>query len=379
MDADEFRLQRPRADRLDRRLRRGRRALPGRRRRRTRRRAGPAARRTRRPRRSRGTPCSPTSTQIIVPGIVALAAPELLRLLPVEHVVPVDPRRAAGGRARRAGHELGDVAGVHRARDADARLDGRAARPARPLPHRRAPTGGGVIQGSASEATLRGHPGGALAGHRRGGQRTTATRRASSPTPRRRPTRSIEKGLRIAGIGTDRLRIVPHDDAASRCGPTTLAALVAADVAAGLVPFFVCAAARHDVVDGVRPDRRDRRRSASEHGIWLHVDAAMSGIAALAPELRWVNDGLERRRQLLHEPAQVDGRQLRLRPVLDRRPRRAARGAVASCPSTCARRPPRRGAAIDYRDWQIPLGRRFRALKLWLTLRLDGVGVDPGR
>ena len=131
---------------------------------------------------------------------------------------------------------------------------------------------------------------------------------------------SVEKGLRIAGIGTDRLRTVPHDDAFAM-RPDALAELVAADRAAGLVPFFVCST--HGTTSSMAFDPTPAIGAvAADAGLWLHVDAAMCGIAALAPEHRWVNDGLERRRQLLHQPAQVDGRQLRLRPVLDGRPRR---------------------------------------------------------
>ena len=66
----------------------------------------------------------------------ALAAPRLLRLLPLQHHVPVDPRRAAVGWARRAGDELGHVAGMHRAGDAGDGLDAGVARPARPVPLR---------------------------------------------------------------------------------------------------------------------------------------------------------------------------------------------------------------------------------------------------
>ena len=68
----------------------------------------------------------------------------------------------------------------------------------------------------------------------------------------------------------------------------------------------------------------------------------------------------------------MDGRQLRLRPVLDRRPG-SLLGALSILPEYLRSAAAEAGAAIDYRDWQIPLGRRFRALKLWMTLRLDGV------
>ena len=70
----------------------------------------------------------------------------------------------------------------------------------------------------------------------------------------------------------------------------------------------------------------------------------------------------------------MDGRQLRLRPVLDGRSG-ALLGALSILPEYLRSAAAESGAAIDYRDWQVPLGRRFRSLKLWLTLRLDGVAA----
>ena len=102
---------------------------------------------------------------------------------------------------------------------------------------------------------------------------------------------SVEKGLRIAGIGLDRLRTVPHDeDFAMRAD--ALADMVAADRAAGLVPFFVCSS--HGTTSSMAFDPTPELAPiCAEAGAWLHVDAAMSGIAALVPEHRWVNAGLE--------------------------------------------------------------------------------------
>ena len=113
-----------------------------------------------------------------------------------------------------------------------------------------------MIQGSASEATLvailsaRWRATGGAVNH--DGDTTRLVAYATSQAHS-----SIEKGLRIAGIGTDRVRIVAHDEHFAM-RPDALAAMIAADRAAGLVPFFVCVDPRHDVVDGVRPDRRDR-------------------------------------------------------------------------------------------------------------------------
>ena len=107
----------------------------------------------------------------------------------------------------------------------------------------------------------------------------------------------------------------------------------------GLVPFFVCASRGTTSSLAFDPTpaiadvcARARHVAARRRGDERHRRArARAALGQRRPRAR---------RQLLHQPAQVDGRQLRLRPVLDRRPRGPARRAVASCPSTCARRPP---------------------------------------
>ena len=231
------------------------------------------------------------------------------------------------------------------------------------------PRGGGVIQGSASEATLvailaarsRATQGAVNAG----GDTTELTAYTTSQAHS-----SIEKGLRIAGIGTDRTRIVPHD---SRFGmrPDALAAMVEADRSAGLTPCIVCAT-RGTTSSLAFDPVPEIAAVTAQHGIWLHVDAAMSGIAALAPEHRWVNDGLERADSYCTNPHKWMGVNFDC-DLFWTADRAAVLQALSILPEYLRSSAAESGAAIDYRDWQIPLGRRFRALKLWLTLRLDGV------
>ena len=150
--------------------------------------------------------------------------------------------------------------------------------------------GGGVIQGSASEATLTS----ILAARWRA---TEGAVNADSDTTRlvayatSQAHSSVEKGLRIAGIGTDHLRVVPHDENFAM-RPDALADLIAADRAAGLVPFWVCATVGTTNSLAIDPVRAVAEVARAE-GVWLHVDAAMAGIATLCPELRWLNDGVE--------------------------------------------------------------------------------------
>lgn len=228
--------------------------------------------------------------------------------------------------------------------------------------------GGGVIHGSASEATLAS----ILAARwrvsngsiNRLGDTTHLVAYATSQAHS-----SIEKGLRIAGIGTEQLRIVAHDEQFAM-RPDAFAEQVAADLAAGLTPFWVCcsrgttSSMAFDPTAAIAP-------IAHEHGMWVHVDAAMSGIAALAPELRWVNDGLDQADSYCTNPHKWMG------VVFDcdlfyTADRAALLGALSILPEYLRSKAAESGAAIDYRDWQIPLGRRFRALKLWFTIRTGG-------
>ena len=107
--------------------------------------------------------------------------------------------------------------------------------------------------------------------------------------------------------------------------------------------------------------------------MWLHVDGAMAGIAALCPELRWVNAGLERADSYVTNPHKWMGVNFDCDAVLGGRPGRLVR-ALSILPEFLRTAASESGAVVDYRDWQIPLGRRFRALKLWFVLRADGVG-----
>ncbi len=228
--------------------------------------------------------------------------------------------------------------------------------------------GGGVIHGSASEATLasilaaRWRISGGAINHI--GDTTNLVAYSTSQAHS-----SIEKGLRIAGIGSEQIRIVPHDEHFGM-RPDEFATMVAADIAAGLTPFWVCCS-RGTTSSLAFDPTAEIAPIAHRHGMWVHVDAAMSGIAALVPELRWVNDGLDLADSYCTNPHKWMG------VVFDcdlfyTADRAALLGALSILPEYLRSKAAESGAAIDYRDWQIPLGRRFRALKLWFTIRTGG-------
>ncbi len=229
-------------------------------------------------------------------------------------------------------------------------------------------TGSGVIHGSASEATLAS----ILAARwritngsvNRDGDTSRLVAYATSQAHS-----SIEKGLRIAGIGTDRLRVVPHDESFAM-QPAALAEMTATDRAAGLTPFWVCSA--HGTTSSMAFDPTTEIAAiAQREGLWLHVDGAMCGIAALAPEYRWVNAGLEHADSYCTNPHKWMGINFDC-DLFWTADRQALLGALSILPEYLRSQAAESGAAIDYRDWQVPLGRRFRSLKLWFHLRIDG-------
>ena len=235
--------------------------------------------------------------------------------------------------------------------------------------HSTSEQGGGVIQGSASEAALVAI---LAARWRATGGNVNADGDATQLTAycTSQAHSSIEKGLRIAAIGTDRTRIIDHDETFAM-RPDALAAAITNDRQQGLTPFFVCTT--HGTTSSMAHDPTASVADlCASNDVWLHVDGAMSGIAALVPEHRWVNDGIDRADSYATNPHKWMGVNFdcTLFWIADRT---ALLGALSILPEYLRSAAAETGAAIDYRDWQIPLGRRFRALKLWFTIRLDGI------
>ena len=299
----------------------------------------------------------------------ALAASVLLRLLPGQRQRAGDPRRPAGVRARRAGHALVDLAGRDRARDPRAGLAARAARPARAASAR---TGRAAASSSTPPRTPR---------WSRCWPRCTAPAAARPSARAWRRARytvytsaqthsSVEKACRIAGLGAGALRKIDVDPATRRPGPH-LRTLIEADVAAGFTPALVVASVGATGTGAVDP-LRELAEIAHEHGAWLHVDAAWAGVAAVCPEFRWINDGVEQADSYCTNPHKwlLTNFDCSAFWVADRA---ALVGALSILPEYLRNAATESGAVIDYRDWQVPLGRRFRALKLWAVIRWYGV------
>ncbi|HUE53832.1 MAG TPA: pyridoxal-dependent decarboxylase [Terriglobales bacterium] len=181
---------------------------------------------------------------------------------------------------------------------------------------------------------------------------------------------SIEKDVQIAGLGRQNLRLIAVDEKFAM-RPDALAEQIEKDRRAGLVPCFVCATVGTTSSNAIDPVR-EIGHICREQKIWLHVDAAMSGTAALCPEFRHLQDGLEFADSYTFNPHKwmFTNFDCNCFYVADRR---ALIQTLSVLPEYLRNKATETGAVIDYRDWQIPLGRRFRSLKLWFVIRHYGI------
>jgi len=229
--------------------------------------------------------------------------------------------------------------------------------------------GGGVIQDSASSATLCA----LLAARERATQLQSNECGCDGKLVAYTSSQghsSIEKAVKIAGLGRQNLRLIEVDDAFAM-KPGNLRLAIEADKNNGLTPCFVCATVGTTSSNAMDPIGAIGR-ICREHNIWLHVDAAMSGTAALCPEFRFIHDGFEFAESYCFDPHKwmFTNFDCDCFYVADRK---ALISALSVLPEYLRNEATESGAVIDYRDWQIPLGRRFRALKLWFVIRHYGV------
>jgi aromatic-L-amino-acid decarboxylase len=179
---------------------------------------------------------------------------------------------------------------------------------------------------------------------------------------------SVDKAALLAGFGRENVRLVPHDDAYGMRADA-LDAAIRADLAAGKTPCAVVATTGTTTTTAVDPVGA-LAAVANEHGIWLHVDAAMAGSAMILPECRWMWEGIESAHSIVLNPHKWLGAAFDCSIYLVRDPQHLIR-VMSTSPSylqTAAD-----GRVKNYRDWGLPLGRRFRALKLWFLIREQGV------
>jgi len=229
--------------------------------------------------------------------------------------------------------------------------------------------GGGVIQDSASSSSLCA----VLAGRERAtGFRSNedGCRDELVAYTSTQAHSSIEKDVKVAGIGRRNLRLIDVD-ANFAMRPESLEKAIEEDKRAGKVPFIVCATVGTTSSLAFDP-LEEIGRICKKHNLWLHVDAAMAGTAALCPEFRHIQKGLELADSYCFDAHKwmftnfdcscfyVADRETLTRS-LDVLPEYLRNQATGS------------DAIFEYRNWHVPLGRRFRALKLWFVIQHYGV------
>lgn len=230
-------------------------------------------------------------------------------------------------------------------------------------------TGGGVIQDTASSAVLC-----ALLAARERATGYTSNKKgchgklvayASTQTHS-----SLEKAAMIAGIGTTNLRLIETDEKFAM-RPESLAKQVEDDRQAGLTPIFVCATVGTTSSNAMDPVGQIGE-ICRKNNLWLHVDAAMSGTAMVCPEFRHLQNGVEFADSYNFNPHKWMGANFDCSCfwVADRK---ALIQTLSILPEYLRNQATESGAVIDYRDWHIQLGRRFRSLKLWFVIRHYGV------
>ncbi len=230
-------------------------------------------------------------------------------------------------------------------------------------------TGGGVIQDTASSASLCA----LLTARERATEFASNNKGCDGRLIAYCSTQthsSVEKAMKIAGMGSDNLRQIPVDkNFAMR--PDALEKQIASDVASGLLPCFVCATVGTTSSNAIDPVGEIARICAARK-LWLHVDAAMSGTAALCPEFRFIHDGVELADSYTFNPHKwmFTNFDCNVFYVADRK---HLIQTLSILPEYLRNQATESGAVIDYRDWHIQLGRRFRSLKLWFVIRHYGV------
>ncbi len=220
----------------------------------------------------------------------------------------------------------------------------------------------GVIQDTASTATLSAVIAARDAAWRREGRDADLVFYASNEAHS-----SVVKAARLAGFREDRMRRVPTDDALA-IRPDALAEAMRRDRAAGRIPAAVVVTVGSTSSAAVDPVRAVGE-IAKAHGAFLHVDAAWAGSAAILPECRRWFDGLDLADAVVMNPHKWMGVNFDCSVLFIRD--------VPAWLETFSLTPEYLKSAhdadvVNYRDWGIPLGRRFRALKLWFVLRSEG-------
>ncbi|GBG82765.1 hypothetical protein CBR_g36295 [Chara braunii] len=234
--------------------------------------------------------------------------------------------------------------------------------------------GGGAIQGTASEALLTAM----VAARQKAVLKLTSEGLTYAEAMSKlvaygsdQTHMSMQKACMIAAIESSHFRPLRTDESTGfSLSPSILADAIASDLKNGKTPFFCCATVGTTSSAAIDPVA-EISKITEEHGIWLHVDAAYAGPACICPEYRHFLNGIERANSFninMHKWGLTD---FDCSPFWVRE-RVHLLNALSLTPEYLKYKRPDGPQVFEYRDWQIPLGRRFRALKLWMVLSLHG-------
>ena len=229
--------------------------------------------------------------------------------------------------------------------------------------------GGGVIQDTASSSSLvaliaaREKITNGLSNDEGCKQRLTAYTSSQSHS-------SIEKAVGISGIGKNNLRLVDVDETFAM-RPDHLENLIKDDLSNNRLPTYVCVTIGTTSSTAIDP-LVAIGKICKKYGIWLHVDAAMAGPVALCPEYRHILDGLEYADSYSFNPHKwmLTSFDCSLFYVMDRA---KLIQSLTIMPEYLKNANSQKEEVFDFRDWGIPLGRRFRSLKLWHVINYYGI------
>jgi aromatic-L-amino-acid/L-tryptophan decarboxylase len=230
-------------------------------------------------------------------------------------------------------------------------------------------TGGGVIQDTASTSSLTAM----IAARER------ATKYQSNKTGIQQKLvayistqthSSLEKAVKIIGIGSENLRMIDVDEKFAM-RTDLLKEQIQKDKAAGLTPFFICAALGTTSSNAIDPIKAIGEIAKKEN-CWFHIDAAMSGTAMLCPEFRHFQEGVELADSYCFNPHKWMFTNFDC-DVFWVANRQDLINTFSILPEYLRNKATESGEVFDYRDWHVQLGRRFRSLKLWFVIRHYGV------
>ncbi|GFZ05586.1 pyridoxal phosphate (PLP)-dependent transferases superfamily protein [Actinidia rufa] len=180
------------------------------------------------------------------------------------------------------------------------------------------------------------------------------------------------KACKLAGIYPRNIRSVPAgSDTCFAMSPVALRKVIDADVAAGLVPLYLCVTVGTTSTTAVDP-LEDLADVANDYGVWVHVDAAYGGSACICPEFRHYLDGIELVDSLSLSPHKWLLSYLDCCCLWVKKPGLLVK-ALSTNPEYLRNKPSESDSVVDYKDWQVGTGRRFKALRLWLVLRSYGI------